>query len=125
MKIFNFKSELFKPYLPEECQVNPNIYGFEFCHWLSREMAQRNIYTSYPEFEDWGWFLEISDGEKELWICCMGELENDEYFWKYYIKEHKSFWGKRKWTDTEITEIENKISDILLNSNIKVAVDED
>ncbi|WP_413701987.1 hypothetical protein ACLKMH_10950 [Psychromonas sp. KJ10-10] len=51
-----FKSDLFKPFLPEDSQVNPEVYGAELAYWLSKKLAEKNIITSYPESEDWGGF---------------------------------------------------------------------
>ena len=59
----NFKSDLFKPFLPEESQVNPGRYGAELTYWLSRKLSEKGIITSYPEYEDWGWFIEFTTEE--------------------------------------------------------------
>lgn len=32
--IAQFKSELFAPVLPEQCQFNPQVYGAELAYWL-------------------------------------------------------------------------------------------
>lgn len=54
----DFESRLFAPFLSEEGQVNPQVYGAELAWWLSRELAQEGVETSYPNSEDWGWFIE-------------------------------------------------------------------
>ena len=58
MSMLVFQSDRFRPYLPDDCQVNPNVLGFELADWLSRELAKRGTITSYPNYEDWHWFLE-------------------------------------------------------------------
>jgi hypothetical protein len=66
-----FDSSLFQPYLPDDCQVNPGRYGAELAFWLSKKLAETQIFTSYPNFEDWGWFIEyINDNREEFWLCC-------------------------------------------------------
>lgn len=65
-----FSSDRFLPYLPESCQVNPGAYGFELALWLSNALMQAGLVTSYPISEDWGWFIEYSEGEAEFMIGC-------------------------------------------------------
>ncbi|KAF1723193.1 hypothetical protein [Pseudoxanthomonas wuyuanensis] len=83
--VVEFKSEQFSPVLPEDCQVNPGVYGAELAFWLSQELAKRGVPTSYPNFEDWGWFIEYSpdtgsefavhccnvDGSKDRWLLSL------------------------------------------------------
>lgn len=66
-----FVSAKFLPTLPEDCQVNPGRYGFELALWLAQSLSRQGIVTSYPNDEDWAWFLdyEASD-ELNLTICC-------------------------------------------------------
>ncbi len=52
-----FSSVRFSPVLPEDAQVNPQVYGAELAYWLCTELARRGVDTSYPEHEDWGWYL--------------------------------------------------------------------
>ena len=54
--IVEFKSSRFVPVLPEDCQVNPGVYGAELAFWLSQALAKAGVATSYPNNEDWGWF---------------------------------------------------------------------
>jgi hypothetical protein len=48
----DFESQMFRPYLSEEAQVNPGVFGAELAFWLSRQLAQRGVTTSYPRHED-------------------------------------------------------------------------
>jgi hypothetical protein len=67
----DFSSKLFSPYLPEEAQVNPGVFGAELAFWLSRQLARHGVTTSYPNSEDWGWFIEyLTDDGNEYWLCC-------------------------------------------------------
>lgn len=83
--IARFRSDRFSPALPEECQVNPEVYGAELAYWLGAALAREGLATSYPESEDWGWFIEYSDdsgaefaihcynidGSKEDWLLSL------------------------------------------------------
>ena len=65
-----FESDKFLPFLPEESQGNPGVYGFELATWLSRGLARREVMTTYPLAEDWGWLLEYFQGDLEVAIGC-------------------------------------------------------
>lgn len=67
-----FCSPRFEPVLPEECQVNPDTYGAELTWWLcTRLCTEKGVVTSYPNQEDWGWFLDYSteDGAEFALHC--------------------------------------------------------
>jgi hypothetical protein len=73
-----FVSDKFLPYLPEECQSNPGVYGFELAHWLSRELIKRGVITTYPDMEDWGWLIWKIEDDEETMIGCQSDASEDE-----------------------------------------------
>lgn len=92
----DFKSELFKPFLSEDAQVNPHVYGAELAWWLCRELAIEGIETTYPDFEDWGWFIEYFIDDNEYWLCC-GNVDESLNQWRVYLHPHaKSMFGRNK-----------------------------
>lgn len=84
-----FSSEQFRPVLPEESQVNPGRYGAELAFWLCTRLAEEGIVTSYPEYEDWGWFVEYitSDGD-EFWLAC-GNVDGTQDRWHCFLQPTK------------------------------------
>jgi hypothetical protein len=91
-----FSSDRFPPYLPEDAQVNPGVYGFELATWLSQALMRNGVSTSYPISEDWGWFIEyISEAEEELMIACASQSEAGEgeralpIDWHIFIRQKK------------------------------------
>lgn len=69
--IAEFRSDRFSPVLPDECQVNPQVYGAELAFWLAGELARRGVATSYPVAEDWGWYIEFSTpDDAEFAVHC-------------------------------------------------------
>ncbi len=92
-----FDSAIFRPFLPEDSQVNPQVYGAELAFWLAQQLARRGIITSYPNYEDWGWFIEyITEAGDEYWLCCGnrgGEIDK----WLCYLDpKAKSMFGRNK-----------------------------
>lgn len=90
-----FTSAEFLPILPEECQGNPGVYGFELAFWLARALAEQGIVTSYPLGEDWGWLIEyLSPAEAEITIGCSSMAEEGEGYrqtpiqWSIFIRPH-------------------------------------
>lgn len=69
--IVAFKAGQFAPVLPDDCQVNPGVYGAELAFWLAQALARIGIPTSYPSDEDWGWFIEyVSASGSEFAVHC-------------------------------------------------------
>ena len=70
--IVEFRTDRFAPILPEDSQVNPQVYGAELAYWLASELAKRGVVTSYPIAEDWGWFVEYhTDAGSEFAVHCI------------------------------------------------------
>jgi len=78
MSRIEFSSTKFLPYLPESCQVNPGVYGFELASWLSLALAKVGFATRYPCSEEWGWYIEYLEDEAEFMIGCGCEAEEGE-----------------------------------------------
>lgn len=92
----SFKSHLFEPFLSEEGQVNPHVYGAELAWWLSRELASEGIETTYPNSEDWGWFIEFLIDDNEYWLCC-GNVDDSKSNWRVYLDcKPKSMFNRNK-----------------------------
>lgn len=68
--IAEFSSAKFRPVLPDDSQVNPNVYGAELAYWLCIDLAKRGVVTSYPFAEDWGWFIEYTTPDGEFAVHC-------------------------------------------------------
>lgn len=83
--IAEFRSAAFEPVLSEDCQVNPQVYGAELAFWLCTRLAASGVMTSYPSWEDWGWYLDYGtesgsefavhcsnvDGSRDRWMLSL------------------------------------------------------
>jgi hypothetical protein len=95
--IVEFQSSLFAPVLPEDSQVNPEVYGAELAYWLCLELAKRGVMTSYPNYEDWGWFVEyITEGGSEFAILC-GNIGGAKDHWLLSLRRYgRKLFGRDK-----------------------------
>ncbi|NRF71376.1 hypothetical protein HLB44_30765 [Aquincola sp. S2] len=102
----NFASAKFLPFLPEECQENPGVYGFELALWVAQRLIEAGIASGYPFGEDWGWFVECIDDQAEIRIGCSSvSNEGDGYTgeaitWRIFIKQLVSLMQRLKGTPT-------------------------
>lgn len=84
-EIAEFRSAAFEPALSEDCQVNPQVYGAELAFWLCTTLAASGVMTSYPSWEDWGWYIDYGttsgfefavhcgnvDGSRDRWLLSL------------------------------------------------------
>ena len=79
--IAEFSSAEFAPALPEECQVNPEVYGAELAFWLCQALARAGVATSYPQSEDWGWYIEYQNESGSEFAVHCGNVEGSDSRW--------------------------------------------
>jgi hypothetical protein len=92
-----FDSDLFRPFLHEDAQMNPCVYGAELAFWLSQQLAQRGVMTSYPLGEDWGWFIEYITGDgNEYWLCCQNREDAPDKWWCRLQPLGRGIFGRNK-----------------------------
>jgi hypothetical protein len=95
--IVDFESNMFSPFLPDDAQVNPGVYGAELAFWLCRQLAQAGILTSYPAAEDWGWFITYRTEDDHTYSLCCGNIYGSVDKWRCYLKpEAKRLFGRNK-----------------------------
>ncbi|RYZ92535.1 MAG: hypothetical protein EOO68_22605, partial [Moraxellaceae bacterium] len=74
----------------------PGCYGAELAWWVSVELAREGFVTSYPNYEDWGWFVEYSVEDYEYWLCC-SNVTDENNSWRIYLScKPKSLFGRNK-----------------------------
>jgi hypothetical protein len=95
--IVEFRSDRFAPVLPEDSQVNPQVYGAELAFWLCSELAKGGVVTSYPEYEDWGWYIEyITEGGSEFAVHC-GNVGGARDHWLLSLRRYgRKMFGRDK-----------------------------
>ncbi|MGE0698474.1 MAG: hypothetical protein AB7O57_05205 [Hyphomicrobiaceae bacterium] len=113
-------TDAFLPYLPEEAQANPGVYGFELADWLARGLALRGITTSYPMREDWGWLIEHRKDDGVITIGCASLSDPGEGYlgkpigWRIFVDcKSSSGWLRRRTSTIDSGPIESAIESIL------------
>lgn len=76
--------------------MNPHVYGAELAWWLCQELAKIGIETSYPNNEDWGWFIEYFIDDNEYWLCCGNDPDITDRWRVYLSPKAKSMFGRSK-----------------------------
>jgi hypothetical protein len=121
MDPITFRTEKFAPYLPDECQVNPNVLGYELAHWLSVELMEAGLVTSYPNSEDWGWFLDHTIDNREYMICCSGnKTDEGNHEWQIYIERPRIFFRRSQMKEDELEPLMTIIIQCLAKEGIKL-----
>jgi hypothetical protein len=91
------ESKMFSPYLPDEAQINPGVYGAELAFWLARQLAQCGTLTSYPQHEDWGWFIEYRTDDNHEYCLCCANRDGAQDKWRCYLEpKAKGLFGRNK-----------------------------
>ena len=95
--IAEFRSSRFRPVLPDDRHVNAAVYGAELAYWLSLELAQRGVVTSYPIAEDWGWFVEYSTGSGSEFAVHCGNITGSDDQWLLSLRRFgRKLFGRDK-----------------------------
>ena len=95
--IAEFRSTRFAPVLPDDAQVNPQVYGAELAFWLCTELAKRGVMTSYPDFEDWGWFIEYSPPSGSEFAVHCGNVGGSKDHWLLSLRRYgRKMFGRDK-----------------------------
>ena len=112
--IAEFRSAKFTPILPEESQVNPEVYGAELGFWLCTELAKRGVATTYPEYEDWGWYIEyFPETGSEFAVHC-GNIEGAKDHWLLSLRRHgRKMFGRDKPPFSEAAAIVSELKKLL------------
>lgn len=95
--IVEFRSRRFVPVLPDDSQVNPGVYGAELAWWLCAELSRRGVVTSYPNSEDWGWFIEYFPGGGSEFAVHCGNVGGESDRWLLSLRRHgRKLFGRDK-----------------------------
>ena len=105
-----FATVKFEPILPEDCQVNPGVYGAELAYWMCTELAKSGIDTNYPQNEDWGWYIEFITESGSEFAVHIGNVFETKDRWLLSLRRYgRKMFGRKK---PPISEAKNLLSEI-------------
>ncbi len=117
--LVELRTNKFAPFLPDDCQVNPGVYGAELAYWLAQQLAARGIVTSYPAHEDWGWYLDyVSKNGAEFALHC-GNVDGQDDSWLLSLRRHsRKMFGRDKPSFDEASGLIETLRTVLLDAEI-------
>jgi hypothetical protein len=103
----------------EEEIVNDNMYGKALCLYLERELPKLEIKVPFFCNEDWGWWLEVEDGDYSMALCIYSDPDADgnpeSYAIMPSVREPKKWsWSKFRKIDVsaKVLKLMNKVADL-------------
>lgn len=75
-----FRSHKFPPYVGEQEQINPGLWGRRLAEYLVTKLQERGIETEAMVAEDWGWYIPVRNAEFRLALCCGHQDGADDEF---------------------------------------------
>lgn len=117
-EIASFNTDNFKPVLPDEYQPNPGVIGFELCWHIVQELAKKNIYTDYPQQEDWSWYIIYGNNENDVFNLYVSSPFEEEPKWRLILEpvSHGVFKKKSPPEGAE-TDFVNALKEIFSDKN--------
>lgn len=87
----------------EDELVNDNMYGKALCLYLKDRLPTKGVEVPTFLCEDWGWWIEIKDGDFTMGLCIYSDPEAEKDPEKYAImssiSDKKWSWSKFKRID--------------------------
>lgn len=121
MDLVELRTNKFAPFLPNESQVNPGVYGAELAYWLAQELASRGEITSYPQYEDWGWYLSyVGSNGAEFAIHC-GNVDGSDERWLLTLRRYsRKMFGRDKPSFDKAARLVGAIHEVLHEAGIEI-----
>jgi len=92
-----FRSNRFNLSKVGEHFINPCCFGEDLAAWLRPKLAEKNVETTSPYQEDWGWELPATCGRDSYYLCMSGNADNsgnDEGEWRIIVEKRRSIWAR-------------------------------
>jgi hypothetical protein len=118
--LVELRTNRFAPFLPDDCQVNPGVYGAELAYWLAQQLALRGVVTSYPANEDWGWYPDYAtDDGAEFAIHC-GNVDGRDDQWLLSLRRYpRKMFGRDKPSFDKASTLLDAIRALLVDAEIE------
>jgi len=100
--------------------VNEGMYGKALCLYLERELPKEGLAVPFFTAEDWGWWIEVMDGDFVLGLQIYPDAMEDQHPEAYAVmssvsKGRQWSWKKLRKIDLtrNVVEIMDKVERVL------------
>jgi hypothetical protein len=119
--LVELRTNKFAPFLPDDSQVNPGVYGAELAYWLAQKLASRGVVTSYPEYEDWGWYIDYATSDGAEFAIHCGNVDGKDDMWLLSLRRYaRKMFGRDKPSFDMASVLVNAIREILVEAEIPI-----
>ena len=119
--LVELRTNKFAPFLPDDSRVNPGVYGAELAFWLAQKLAARGIVTSYPEYEDWGWYLDYASSDGSEFAIHCGNVDGKDDVWLLSLRRYtRKMFGRDKPSFNMAAALVKSIREVLVEAEIPV-----
>ncbi|MEM7412156.1 MAG: hypothetical protein AAF430_18150 [Myxococcota bacterium] len=95
--VIEFRSTAFDVSREPENPVNP-IFGHSLLTWLGPQLATTGIEVPAPDYEDWGWYVDVSAFGASYLVGASAEVEEsasaEPVAWVVQIEKQRSLWER-------------------------------
>jgi hypothetical protein len=96
--LIEFRSALFDVSSEPENPVNP-IFGHSVLKWLGTRLAAEGIDAPEPDYEDWGWYVDLPAFGSTYLVGASSEEESEgaggsALDWIVQVEKHRTFLDK-------------------------------
>lgn len=97
----------------EQELVNEGMYGKALCQYLERELPGSGLAVTRYLCEDWGWWIEVREGEFVLGLQIYADCEADENPERYAIMSSVSEEKKWSWKKFRAEDMTDRVTRIM------------
>ncbi len=95
--------------------VNEGMFGKALCLYLKEKLPEKGIKVPFFCAEDWGWWLEVEEGDFKMGLCIYSDPESQEHPQRYAILPSLDSDKKWSWSKFRFIDISSKVLRIVAN----------
>lgn len=89
--------------------VNEGIFGRAICIYLKERLLAKGLKVPFFCAEDWGWWLEVEDGDFKMGLCIYSDPDFQDFPQRYAIMSSLDSGKKWSWSKFRFIDISDQI----------------
>lgn len=89
--------------------VNEGMFGKALCIYLEGRLTGKGIRVPFFCAEDWGWWLEVEDGDFKMGLCIYSDPEFQDFPQRYAIMSGLDSGKKWSWSKFRFIDLSDRI----------------